>query len=88
MYSFGITVFIVLFILEKGFGVFSSILNKLCCCLKKSTGRATFSNDIFKELSNEMQQKEYNQTKIQLRKVDIALNEILLKERTVDTVNK
>ena len=77
LYSFGIGIFIILFIIEKLSWTFSSAISKFCCCcLNKDTEPDAFSSDIYKEISNESQRKEYKECKQLHKKVnDLITND-------------
>lgn len=60
LYSTGISIFLILFIIEKFSGTFSGIMGKTCCrCLYRESEPDSFSQDIFKDVSPQAQYKEY-----------------------------
>ena len=64
LYSVGIGIFTILFIIEKVSQTFSRLMSKTCCCcLNKNAEVAVFSNDLYNDISMEGQRKEYEETK-------------------------
>ena len=60
LYSAGIGIFLICFIIEKVSGTCSSIMGKICCCcLYKDTQEASFSNDLFNDIAGDKQSDEY-----------------------------
>lgn len=60
LYSAGIGIFVILFIVEKITGFISGLIDKLCCCcMYRDTEPALNSNDLFRDISSEAQRKEY-----------------------------
>ena len=77
LYSTGIGIFIICFIIEKASGFFSRIMGKICCCcLYRDTQPATFSNDLFNDIAKDKQAEEYDNAKKQHAK----LQQMALKE--------
>lgn len=65
LYSVGIGIFLILFIVEKLTSFISTTLAKVCCCcLNRDASLAAFSDDISKEISLDVLQKEYEDTKL------------------------
>lgn len=70
LYSAGIGVFVILFIIEKITGFISGIVGKLCCCcLYRNTEASLVSTDLFRDISSDAQRKEYMEAKDSLRRV-------------------
>lgn len=64
LYSVGIGLFTILFIIEKFSGTFSKLMGKMCCCcLNKDAAVAVFSNDLYNDINIEGQRKEYEEAK-------------------------
>ena len=77
LYSTGIGIFIICFIIEKASGFFSRIMGKICCCcLYRDTQPVTFSNDLFNDIAKDKQAEEYDNAKKQHAK----LQQMALKE--------
>ena len=54
LYSAGIGIFLICFIIEKVSGTCSGIMGKICCCcLYKDTQEASFSNDLFNDIAGD-----------------------------------
>ena len=69
-YAVGVSLFIILFVIEKLTRVISNGIDKLCCCcLKRDTEPDLFSNDIFTEISGVDQRKDYHETKRLIKKL-------------------
>lgn len=58
----GIILFLLIYLLEELFGLGSKLVGGCCCCFGKEDD-ASFSIDIFKEMSVEALQHEYDQCK-------------------------
>ena len=64
LYSVGISIFSVLFIIEKVSNTFSRLMRKICCCcLNKNAEVDVFSNDLYNDINMESQRKEYDEAK-------------------------
>ena len=54
LYSVGIGIFTILFILEKVSSTFSRLMRKTCCCcLNKEAEADVFSNDLYNDINME-----------------------------------
>lgn len=54
LYSAGIGVFMILFIIEKLTGFFSALMGKICCCcLYRNTEDVNTSTDLYRDISSE-----------------------------------
>jgi len=54
LYSVGVSIFLILFIIEKVSGTFSRIIGKICCCcLYKDAEPDIFSNDLYCDISSD-----------------------------------
>lgn len=60
---FGIIIFLIIYILEELFELGSRTVGFCCCCFGKEDD-LSFSTDIFKEISVEALQHEYEKCKI------------------------
>ena len=77
LYSTGISIFTILFIIEKVSGTWSRLMGKICCCcLYRDAPEQNFSNDLFNDISSDKQSVEYEAAK----RMHIKLNDKLLKE--------
>lgn len=64
IYSVGIGIFVILFVIEKITSGISSCIGKICCCcLYKNAQPDIFSNDLYKDISKANQHKEYAEAK-------------------------
>jgi len=63
VYLAGIVLFLIVYLLEEIFGLMSRLVGVCCCCFGKEED-LSFSIDIFKEMSVERLQHEYDQCKV------------------------
>ena len=74
LYSVGVSIFVVLFIIEKVTHTFSKIIEKICCCcLRKDAEEAVFSNDLYCDISSDAQRKEYIEAKRQMKLINESI---------------
>ena len=75
-YAIGITIFCIIFTIEKFYGGgISWIMNRLCCKkLNSEEEKDSFSSNIYHDIAGYMQYKEYKDTKLILKELNRRMN--------------
>lgn len=81
VYLIGIFVFLVCFILERVFSLFSKGINAMCCCIRQQMvhEKEVFSCNFLAELSAQDLKHEYDMTKLRIDEHASTLTKLIAK---------